>query len=95
MLLLVLVHGDLDGCGVGHGRVGADLATGPQRDAATGLEHAGGTWPELRQVEPVRSVGGGDEVDAGILDRWREVFSKFFSRRDLEADGFGSGREVA
>jgi hypothetical protein len=95
MLLLVLVYGGLDGGGVGHGRVGADLAAGPQRDAATGLEHAGGTWPEARHVEPVRGVGGGDEIDAGILDRRREVLSKFFSRGDLEADGFGSGRDVA
>jgi len=29
MLLLVLVYGGLDGGGVGHGRVGADVATGP------------------------------------------------------------------
>jgi hypothetical protein len=95
MLLLVLVYGGLDGGGVGHGRVGADVATGPQRDAATGLEHAGSTRPEARHVEPVRGVGSGDKVDAGILDRWREVLSKFFSRGDLEADGFGSGRDVA
>src|SRR2546423_5972460 len=95
MLLLVLVYGGLNGGGVGHGRVGADLAAGPQRDAATGLEHTGGTWPEARHVEPVRGVGGGDEIDAGILDRRREVLSKFFGRGDLEADGFGNGRDVA
>jgi hypothetical protein len=95
MLLLELAHGGLDGGGVGHGRVGADLAAGPQRHAATGLKHAGGTWPEARHVEPVRGVGGGDEIDAGILDRRRDVLSKFFSRRDLEADGFGNGRDVA
>lgn len=95
MLLLELVHGGLDGGGVRHGRMGADIAAGPQRDAATGLEHAGGTWPEARHVEPVRGVGGGDEIDAGILDRRREVLSKFFSRGDLEADGFGSGRDAA
>ena len=95
MLLLVLVHDGLDGGGVEHGRVGADLAAGPQRNTAAGLEHAGGTWPEARHVEPVRGIGGGDEVDAGILDGRREVPSEVFGCGDLEADGFGSGRDIA
>jgi len=43
----------------------------------------------------VRGVGSSNEVDAGILDRWREVLSKFFSRGDLKADWFGSGRDAA
>lgn len=95
MLLVAPVHGSLDCGDVGDGRVDEKLATSPHCNATTWLEYAGGTWPEARHVEPVRGVGSGDEIDAGILNRWREVLSKFFSSGDLEADGFRSGCHIA
>ena len=72
----------------------SDIAAGPQHDGPTRLQDAGSTWPEPRHVKPVRSVGRGDKVDAGILDAWREVLSEIFGRCDFIADGFRSGRET-
>ena len=38
-------------------------------------------------------VGGGDEIDARVLDQRREVLSELFGRGDLKVDGFGCGSE--
>ena len=78
--LLDVVDGGLDGGGVGHRGVHAYGADRPQGGGAAGLEDAGGPRPEARHVEPVRRRGGGDEVDAGILDRRREVPPEIFGR---------------
>ena len=68
MLLFDVVQGGLDRGGGGHVWVDTGLAARPQGDAAAGFEHAGGSWPEAGHVEPVRGVGGGDEIDAGVWD---------------------------
>ena len=66
----------------------------------TRFEHPCGGRPEARHVEPVGRVGGGDEVDTTVLDRWSDIGAQLFGRRYIEADvvvgpGGGGGCERA
>jgi hypothetical protein len=56
--------------------VHAYRAGSPQDGGAARLKNTSGPRPEARYVEPVRRRGGGNKVDAGILDRRERYYPR-------------------